>query len=267
MPGVRLDWQASGRRSRVPALWALASATYPEGGEVMFELEVMTNVRLMDVVVLSQKNRAPDEDPGAKLKIAVDVPNEALSMFDGRMLSALYTRNTGNGNVTQMPLEGVAPVSEAPDLTHLGQHVPSIPWSDVCVGYTLSLDVGDRKPLVIENCTASGWRIFPKSGGTITVKFNIESPDVSGTAFGKLAKCKSREVRATLVEGMEAQRGIEDDEARPSAAPAPATAQEPAPEPAASAPASAEAAKRKRAPRTLEQKMKRAARENVKAAP
>jgi len=177
-----------------------------------FELEVMTPIRLVDVVVLSQKNRAPDEGPGAKLTLSVDVPNDALSMFDGRLLSALYTKDGNGGNgAEQMPLAGVVPVSDAPDLTNLGQHVPRIAWSDVVNGYTLELDVGGRNPLVIANCVASGWKIAPKAGGTITVKFNVESNDVSGEAFGKLAKCKSREVRATLVqtgEG-EAQADIE----------------------------------------------------------
>jgi hypothetical protein len=216
-------------------------------GHAMFELEVMTPIRLVDVVVLSQKNRAPDEDPGAKLTLSVDVPNDALSMFDGRWLSALYTKNAeGASTVVQMPLEGVVPVSDAPDLTNIGQHVPRIAWSDVCTGYALTLDVGGRAPLAIVNCTASAWRIFPKSGGTITVKFNVESNDVSEHAFGKLAKCKSREIRATL---LQAREGEAQAEIEPQSEPA---------EPAAG--------KRKRAPRSLAQKVARATREGKKAA-
>jgi len=37
------------------------------------------------------------------------------------------------------------------------------------------------------------------------VKFNAESNDVSESAFGKLAKCKSREVKATLVQAGEGE--------------------------------------------------------------
>jgi hypothetical protein len=216
----------------------------------MFELEVMTPIRLVDVVVLSQKNRAPDEGPGAKLTVSVDVPNDALSMFDGRLLSALYTKNGEGNGAEQMPLAGVVPVSEAPDLTPLGQHVPRIAWSDVVNGYTLTLDIGSRNPVVILNCVASGWRIAPKAGGTITVKFNVESNDVSEPAFGKLAKCKSREIRATLVQAEEGdeQRSIEREPANePEAAPA--------------------AAKRTRKPRSLAQKVARTEREARRAVP
>jgi hypothetical protein len=220
----------------------------------MFQLEVMTPIRLVDVVVLSQKNRAPEEGPGAKLKLAVDVPNDALSMFDGRLLSALYTKNGDGGNVTQIPLEGVTPVSDAPDLTPLGQHMPRLPWSEVCEGYTLTLDVGTRHPVVILNCIASGWKIAPKAGGTINVKFDVESSDVSEPVFGKLAKHKSREVKATLVQAEEGdeQRSLDEDR------------QDRQDEPAAgAAPA---AAKKARKPRTLAQKVARAARENRAAA-
>jgi hypothetical protein len=124
----------------------------------MFELEVMTPIRLVDVVVLSQKNRAPEEEPGAKLTLSVDVSNDALSMFDGRLLSALYTKNGdgGNGSVVQMPLDGVVPVSDAPDLTSLGQHVPRIAWSGVVERYTLELDIGARARVVLPTARAAG---------------------------------------------------------------------------------------------------------------
>ena len=177
-----------------------------------FEIESFTTVRLVDVVVLSQKNRAADEDPGAKLTISADVTNDALSMFDGALRSALYTKAGKSQQAGQGELEGVVPVSDTPDLSGIGLHLKVLKWAQESTGYSLEIDLGlgtKASNLRIDDCTVGGWRIYPKAGGTVTVKFNVESADVSEKAFGKLAKQKSRDISIVLLAPEVAQADIE----------------------------------------------------------
>lgn len=226
-----------------------------------FELERFTAVRLDDVEVLSQKNRKPDENLGAKLSIAVDVTNDSLAMFDGYLRAALYTKHGKSSEANaQIPLDGVQPVSDTPDLTNIGAHTPRIVWKEAIVGYALEIagDIGKKSNLVIENCTADGWRLQPKAGGTVTVKFNVESNDVSAHAFGRLAKMKSRDISAKLTwhePPADEQRDIEDD-------PVP-TKTKAAKKAKAASPTPADAKPKKG--RTMAQKIARAEREATKA--
>ena len=168
----------------------------------MFELEVLTAARLTDVLVLSSKNRQPDEAPGAKLSFDVALSNDALTMFDGRLKSALFTKAGGATKPDQATLEGVPVVSDAPNLTGIGAHVPVLKWTQELTGYTLTFDLGlggAKSDLTIGDCKLSNWRLFNKEGGTVNVKFDCESADVSEAAFGKLSGLKSREVKIRLI--------------------------------------------------------------------
>lgn len=44
----------------------------------MFALTKATDVKVKNVITLSQKNRKPDEKPGVKLKLEMQLPAEAL---------------------------------------------------------------------------------------------------------------------------------------------------------------------------------------------
>lgn len=165
-----------------------------------FELETFTKSKLLDVVVLSQKNRNPDENPGAKLSFEMDMSNNALSMFNGHLKSFLFEKRPGD-EPGQKTLDGVEPVSDKPNLTGIGAKVGVLHWSHDLTGYDLTIDLGlggKKSNLEIGDCTLSGWLIHPKEGGTVQIKFNIESSDVSESAFGKLAKLKSCETMLML---------------------------------------------------------------------
>ena len=47
----------------------------------MFQLPTGTKAKLTDVVVLSQKNRKPEDNPGAKLPMMFTLPNSVLDVF------------------------------------------------------------------------------------------------------------------------------------------------------------------------------------------
>lgn len=168
----------------------------------MFELELPTTAKLLDVVVLSQKNRAPDENPGAKLKFEVKLANDALSTLDGSLKSMLFTKAGGPKKDPQATLEGVEPVSDLPNLTTIGQKVGVLRWDNEQTGYTLAIDLGlggKRSNIESDDCKVSKIRITPNEGGSINVKLNVEAPNVSEVHFGRLAKLKSRDVQLVLL--------------------------------------------------------------------
>jgi hypothetical protein len=169
---------------------------------VPFDLLNMTKAKLMDIVVLSQKNRQPDENPGAKLQLSMALPNHALSQFDGFLKGMLFTKTAPKGaRDKQETLEGVEAVSDMPNLSGIGAKIGCVHWAEELTGYTLVIDQGlggKRSNIEIGDCTLSGWKFTPKEGGSVIVTVNCESADVSESAFGKLAKLKSREIELTL---------------------------------------------------------------------
>lgn len=178
----------------------------------MLELTTATKAKMLDVVVLSQKNRQPDENPGAKMSIELTLGNDMLAHFDGTLKSFLYTRAPGAKPTAQGELDGVPEVSDAPNLTPAGQKVGKLHWAQELTGYTLTILLGiqtKRSNLEIKDCALSHWRIQPKEGGTFVAKVDIESADVSEQAFGKLAKLKSREIQILLKAPEVTQQDIE----------------------------------------------------------
>ena len=165
-----------------------------------FELESMTAAKLTDVVVLSSKNRMPDENPGAKLSVELSTANDALSAFDGFLKGFLFTRNHQPGTEAQQDLDGVDPISDAPNLTAIGSRVGSLHWDLELTGYTLTIDhgLGGKSNMTVADCSVGNFRILPKEGGTVVIKFDVESADIPEKVFGKLATLKTREVKLTL---------------------------------------------------------------------
>ena len=65
-------------------------------------LETLTKAKITDVVVLSQKNREPDQNPGAALTFSLELSNNALSYFDGSLKSFLYTKSAASSAGQQL---------------------------------------------------------------------------------------------------------------------------------------------------------------------
>jgi hypothetical protein len=180
----------------------------------MFELEIPTKAKLTDVEVLSQKNRKPEDNPGAKLSFEAQLANDWLSVLDGHLLGVLYTKHGNPAPQSQSQLDGVPVVSDLPNLTAVGQRMGTIHWDQKLTGYTMALQFGTgRKESNIESsdCEVLNLRITPNEGGTIDVKFSIEAPNISDAQWGKLARLKGREVDvAALGPDPSTQTDIED---------------------------------------------------------
>lgn len=190
----------------------------------MFELTQATKAKMLNLIVLSQKNRQPDDDPGAKLSIEVQLPAAALSHFAKGLPSALFEPPKGKGPA-QKELDGVPPASETPNLSEIGLKVGKIFWAWEATGYTMELFFGTARKdsnLLIRDSILSGWRLMPKEGGTVVARFNLESADVSAETFGKLAKLKGRDIEIGLYPPEVKQQDIEQQLKRDAIPPAPA---------------------------------------------
>ena len=162
----------------------------------MFELTEKTKARLVEVAVLSQKGRKPDESPGAKLTVEMTLANHVLIHFDGRLRGALFEKATGGDQ-----LDGVEAVSDLPSLTGIGAKLGTFKWNHDLSGYGFTIIYGTGRSdsnIAIEDCKLSGWRITGKEGGTVVLKFNVESANVTEGQFGKMAHLKARDIELTL---------------------------------------------------------------------
>lgn len=178
----------------------------------LFELESWAKAKLLDLIVLSQKNRAADEDPGAKLSVEITLTNDFLAYFDGALKSTLFCK-LPKGLAPQPELDGIESASDKPNLTAIGQKVGALHWNQELTGYGLAIDygTGGKRNIEIEDCTISNFRLHPKEGGTVLIKCDIESANVTETQFGKLAKLKSRDMQITLTPPEPVQDEIEPD--------------------------------------------------------
>lgn len=179
-----------------------------------FELEVFTKAKLLDHATLSQKDRDPDDNPGQALDFELAVSNEVLSMFDGHLRTALYTKTAASPK-KQEALEGMA-ITDLPNLSSIGAHVKRMKWSQEFTGMRLTIDYGlgqaGGSNLELLDCTAYNFVFMPKEGGSLLMKFRIDAPNVSEAIAGKLPKLKSREVQLMLLGPVvdDAQQTIED---------------------------------------------------------
>lgn len=194
-----------------------------------FEIETLTKAHLEDVRVLSQKNRQPDENPGVQLPFSIELSNHILSTFDGALKSFLFTKNgTSEPTATKRKdnvtgaLDGVEVISDLPKLSGVGSAVKTLNWDAEVTGGELAIHFATTQ-LLIDDCKAHSFRIKPKEGGTVQVKFIVDAPNASEKVFAKLAKYKSREVEIAFVQHEPAQRELDDDKASSEAPPQSAT--------------------------------------------
>lgn len=176
----------------------------------MITLESSTKAKLNDIDVLSQKNRPPDSNPGLSLAFTAELPNGALTMLDGFLRGALYTKQAGGNE--QPGLDGVEPVSDLPNLTKIGQKIGRFAWAGEQTGCTLTFDfgLGGRSNIVLDDVKVDNLHVTPKEGGTTTWQWRCEINDVDEAVFGKLATLKSRDVQLLLAPPDVDQGDVED---------------------------------------------------------
>lgn len=162
-----------------------------------FEIEDFASVKLNSANFRSQLH-GEEHVPAVDLGFTMDAPNTILSFFDGFLLSSLYYCSAASSG--QTVIDGVAQV--LPNLRFPKLSTP-LKWEDSGKGYFLEIDYGlgpDESNIELDLCTVGEFRITPKEGGTVELKFRVQ---VSGSPLtekvcGKLASLIQQEVRITL---------------------------------------------------------------------
>jgi len=181
----------------------------------MFSLHEFTKVKILDVSVLSSKNRPPGANPGVRLHVQAELPNDVLSYFDGALRGALFTKSEAAAETAKdkrQTLPGVEPISDLTDLTAMARHMGKIKWSEEMPGYTMTIDfgLGGKSNLMLDDATLDRWRFAPKKGGTVLGDWLIERTDVPTIMMGELTVLKSREVLMSLREPEITQQDLAD---------------------------------------------------------
>ncbi len=184
----------------------------------MFSLLKPTDVKVKNVITLSQKNRKPDEKPGVKLKLSMQLPTDALEHFGAHLTEFLYEPPVEVKD-SQATIEGVeAPPKKSARLTELGAKIAKLPLTYEMTGYTVEIIIGTGRResnVLIKDCILSDWVMQFKEGGTVVADCAMESPDVSKTMLGELGSMKSRTMSMTMTPPEVHQTDIEDVQVGP----------------------------------------------------
>lgn len=179
----------------------------------MIELSAPIKHKLANLGVLSQKNRKPDENPGAQLSLeatlALDVAEHVFPGIRDRLFEAVPK---AQGQLEGMSLDQVR---------EFAAQCGWIVWQKEHTGHKLTIDfgIGGASNPVIADCKLHHFKFRPEEG-SVFCSYKVDSSDVSEAMFGKLAKLKSCEIMLTIEPPKvdEKQADIEDDTA-PAAKP------------------------------------------------
>lgn len=165
--------------------------------EPKFAIEEFAPAKLNSVNLRSEVH-GEKHVPAVDLSFTQDVPNTVLSYFDGALLSALYYCSAASSG--QAEIEGVPQI--LPNLRFPKLGLP-LKWEDSGKGYFLEVDYGlgpDESNIELDLCTVGEFRITPREGGTVEIKFRVQASgeQLTEKVFGKLASLIQQEVKIQL---------------------------------------------------------------------
>jgi hypothetical protein len=158
-----------------------------------FELENMTEVRVLDVRTLASKDRKPDELPGAQLLLQATLSHTYLAMFDKTLPSWLYESGKG----AQGNLDGI----QSADLTSLGEHLKRLSWAYEQTGNKVVVDygIGNKSNISLDDAKAYRLSFQPLKGGSVRVQWTLDIPALTDATRGKLSGLKATNVKMTML--------------------------------------------------------------------
>ncbi len=178
-----------------------------------FELEDFTPAKLCSINARSEKHGPDELHPAVDLSFQLDAANTILSYLDGMLLTSLYHKSEAGGQGGQQQLEGVDEAVNLPNLRF--PFMGTIKWSKEYAGYTLTIEhgLGGASDIHLVDCKVNEFRINPKEGGTVEIKFRVQcSTNLTEKTMGKLALLVQHEVPIMLEapEASQDQRDIEN---------------------------------------------------------
>lgn len=175
-----------------------------------FEIEDFTPVKITSVNPRSERHGPEELHPAVDLHISLTTGNNILTALDGKLLDALYTKNANADQGGQQNLEGVEEVSNLPNLKF--PLMGALKWKKDLVGYTLTVQHGVGSDIVLTGCKVNNFTIDPKEGGSVDLKFRVQSSDVDERTLGKLGLLVQNEVDVMLLAPEAKQDGQQDIE-------------------------------------------------------
>ena len=175
-----------------------------------FEIEDFTPVKITSVNPRSERHGPEELHPAVDLHISLTTGNNILTALDGKLLDALYTKNANADQGGQQSLDGVEEVSNLPNLKF--PLMGALKWKKDLVGYTLTVQHGVGSDIVLTGCKVNNFTIDPKEGGSVDLKFRVQSSDVDERTLGKLGLLVQNEVDVMLLAPEAKQDGQQDIE-------------------------------------------------------
>ncbi|AQZ99356.1 hypothetical protein B5M06_14955 [Comamonas kerstersii] len=175
-----------------------------------FEIEDFTPVKITSVNPRSERHGPEELHPAVDLHISLTTGNNILTALDGKLLDALYTKNANADQGGQRNLEGVEEVSNLPNLKF--PLMGALKWKKDLIGYTLTVQHGVGSDIVLTGCKVNNFTIDPKEGGSVDLKFRVQSSDVDERTLGKLGLLVQNEVDVMLLAPEAKQDGQQDIE-------------------------------------------------------
>ena len=174
-----------------------------------FEIEDFTPVKITSVNPRSERHGPEELHPAVDLHISLTTGNNILTALDGKLLDALYTKNANADQGGQQSLDGVEEVSNLPNLKF--PLMGALKWKKDLIGYTLTVQHGVGSDIVLKGCKVNNFTIDPKEGGSVDLKFRIQSSDgLDERTLGKLGLLVQNEVDVMLLAPEAKQDGQQD---------------------------------------------------------
>lgn len=187
----------------------------------MIEIKQSVKAKVTAVNVLSQKNRAADENPGAKLKVKIPLTIEQMEMLAPGSSKEWY--EAVKNQPKQAQLEGVEQ-TRAMQLNGLGLLIKKVVLSTEFTGYKLTIVRGTGRTesnlVMTDSIISPGSYLELKETGC-TWTCDIESANASENDWKKLPRLKGTNVELLLEPPVVAQEDLDLQGKRDEIPPAP----------------------------------------------
>lgn len=158
----------------------------------IFAIRNAKELKLVEIDVLSKKDRDPSEAPGVQLAWVGDFSQTVLEQFAPGFAGMLFEPGEQ---------AGVDEESDLTALTDIAKGLGEFSFEAELTGYTGSVNfgAGDKSAIPIAGAMLHAFKFFPKDGGTVLVKFKMDVPNCGEKVLGKFAIHKSQRGELTLL--------------------------------------------------------------------
>jgi hypothetical protein len=184
---------------------------------------------ISDIDIQSLKQGQTDVVPAVCITLKMTLANSTLSLLDSTLLQFLFEKGVPAA-ATQQVLDGVAVISDLPQLTDAAMALGALNWDGEQTGATLKIYQGvtGDQDIKLGDCTVRKVKIDPKEGGAVDWHLQVYTSDVDQETIGALGVLKSltRDIELEAAQAVSSkQRSIDDGKDEKKLTPAQALAQ------------------------------------------